>query len=195
MRQSTASWNFNAKGVIDGLRSVAENPVELARPAAYAAAKTFYDQAVVNAAAVSPGENGTGRLADAIYHVWSADNATDSKAVYHISWNKTSKGKGAPHGYLIEFGYNRRYQAIKLRNGSWITLRAPEARRNKWRKPSRSASQAEKDAYWMPRKDGPTYHLGRFFLRNAYNTAFQQALKAAQQELATQVRNRMMGRT
>lgn len=193
MRRSTAAWSFDAKGVIAGLQALAEKPVELARPAAYAAARTFYDQTVKNAAAISPGEDGTGRLADSIYHVWSKDNATDNKAVYHVSWNKTSK-RGAPHGYLLEFGYNRRYQAIKLRDGSWITLRSPKARRERWPKPGRGASQAEKDAYWMPRKNGPSYHLGNFFLRNAYRMAYESAVQAAQQEFANQVRARLAGK-
>lgn len=196
MKASTASWSFEAKSVIDGLKALADKPVELARPAAYEAARVFYDQTVVNAAAVSPGENGTGRLASSIYHVFSSDNSSDTRAEYHISWNKTSKNKtSAPHGYLIEYGYNRRYMAIQLRNGSWITLRSPEARSQNLRKPSRDAPQAEKDAYWMPRKGGKTYHPGQFFLRNAYQMAYSEAVRVAQEEFARQIKARLAGAT
>lgn len=47
-----------------------------------------------------------GNLANSIYQVFSTDNSTKKKAVYHVSWN-TKPGKAisyAPYGWMVELG-------------------------------------------------------------------------------------------
>jgi len=179
-RATSSSWSFNAAGVIDGLRAVANNPNDVMRPSLYAGVKVMYDAATLAAAAISPGKTGTGRLARSIYHVFSQDNSDQTRVTYHVSWRKSTVAyNAAPHGFLLEWGFERRYQAIRLKNGNWVTLKSPEARKNGWSKPPRSASQATKDAYYRVRKN-PVIEEGNFFLRDTYIMRYQDAVQAVQ---------------
>jgi HK97 gp10 family phage protein len=44
-----------------------------------------------------------GNLRDSIYQVFSKDNSTPSKAVYHMSWNRDK----APYGHMVELGTSK----------------------------------------------------------------------------------------
>lgn len=182
-RTKSGSWKFDADAAIRGLETLRDNVHDILRPALYDAVKIMYDQTVLNAAAISPGKGGSGRLARSIYHVFSQDNSGPNKVSYQISWNKTNKAKAAYHAHFLEFGFTRRYQAIQLKNGDWITLRSAEARKNNWVKPGRNSSQAEKDKYWMRREKGVVFEQGHYFLRNAYSSSFQRAAAAFREAL------------
>lgn len=62
-----------------------------------AAALEFYVEAKLRA----PVQSGT--LRDAIYRVYSKDNSSDGRAVYHVSVNRSK----APHFHLVEYGTSR----------------------------------------------------------------------------------------
>lgn len=112
-----------------------------ARPAAQAAAAVFYRAVQSNVAAIG---KDTGNLARGIYHAYSRDNSAPGRAVYHISWN----ARKAPHGHLVEFGHVQRYRVYINKRGEWKTMIRPGMAGKK--KPSRDASQAVKDAYYVP---------------------------------------------
>lgn len=112
-----------------------------ARPAAQAAAAVFYRAVQSNVAAIG---KVTGNLARGIYHAYSRDNSAPGRAVYHISWN----ARKAPHGHLVEFGHVQRYRVYINKRGEWKTMIRPGMAGKK--KPSRDASQAVKDAYYVP---------------------------------------------
>lgn len=44
-----------------------------------------------------------GTLYDSIYQVYSRDNSSDKRAVFHIAWNHQK----APYGFMVEFGTSR----------------------------------------------------------------------------------------
>lgn len=88
------------------------------RPAAQAGAQVIYDQARLNVPVSKKGHwfYGTsfkktgqkywfesGSLRNSIYQVYSKDNSSDSKATYHVSWNRTK----APYAWMVEFGTSR----------------------------------------------------------------------------------------
>lgn len=142
---------------------------DAARPAAHAAAKVFYDAAKANVAAL--GEV-TGNLAWSIYRVFSRDNSGPGRATYHVSWNAME----APHGGLVEYGHWQRYAVRNVPGLGWRTLIRPGMHGKK--KPKRGASQAAKDAYYVPRPGGPVYMPGKAFMRRALGVA-PQATEAA----------------
>ena len=112
-----------------------------ARPAAQAAADVFYRAIQTNVDAIG---KVTGNLARGIYQAYSRDNSAPGRAVYHISWN----ARKAPHGHLVEFGHVQRYRVYQNAKGEWRTMIRPGMAGKK--KPSRNASQAVKDAYYVP---------------------------------------------
>ena len=70
------------------------------RPTAQAGAQVFYKAVLANVQA----HRHTGKLASAIYQVYSDDNSVEGqKATYHVSWN----ARKAPHGHLVEHGTSR----------------------------------------------------------------------------------------
>ncbi|BCX51657.1 hypothetical protein CTYAZ2_12390 [Comamonas testosteroni] len=142
------------ESLFDDLGDAAE---EAARPAAQAAAQVFYDTAKINVARI---KKLSGNLYKAIYQAFSPENSGQGIAEYHISWN----AKTAPHGHLLENGFWQRYQVVMTRKG-WVTLARPESAGKK--KPRRRASQAEKDAYYLPRPGGPVYIPGKAFMRGS----------------------------
>lgn len=142
------------ESLFDDLGDAAE---EAARPAAQAAAQVFYDTAKANVARI---KKLSGNLDKAIYQAFSPENSGQGVAEYHISWN----AKTAPHGHLLENGHWQRYQVVMTRKG-WVTLARPESAGKK--KPRRRASQAEKDAYYLPRPGGPVYISGKAFMRGS----------------------------
>ena len=102
-----------------------------------------------------------GNLASSIYQAFSQDNSGPGLATYHVSWNHIK----APHAGLVEYGHWQRYQVVTTKSGKWVTVAKPENAGKK--KPRQRASQAEKDAYYMPRQGGPVYIPGKAFMRRA----------------------------
>ena len=170
---------------------------ESIRPAAKAGAQTFYEE--VQARALSVGGFG---LQAAVYQkfvVNSATGALGDSATYHVSWRKQRektnvkgvKGAGLPYstiGFWMEFGRWQRYMAVTDKNGDWVTVARPEMVGKP--KPKRGASQAEKDAYWMPRKGGPVFHGPRPFLRISYDSHKAIAAKASNDRMAQLIKEK-----
>jgi hypothetical protein len=133
---------------------------ESVRPAAQAGSQVLYDQVVQNVNGI---KRHTGNLARSIYQVYSGQNEKGTQsALYVVSWNK----KKAPHGWLVENGHLQRYEVVRLPNGRFVTPVRPEMRGKT--KPGRRASQAVKDAYYIPRRGGPAQIPAKSFLRRAW---------------------------
>jgi HK97 gp10 family phage protein len=143
-----------------------------ARPAAQAASQVLYDEVQRNVAAIP---QKTGKLASSIYQVYSQDNSGEGRATYHVSWNH----RKAPHGQLVEFGHIQRYATYLGKDGNFYIAVRPEMRGKK--KPSRTASQAVKDAYYVPLA-APKHVAAQAFVRRAV-VKFPQAEAAAADEL------------
>lgn len=131
---------------------------QAARPAAQAAAQVFYDGVKANVARLG---KVTGNLDSAIYQAYRNKESAPGRAIYSVFWNQ----KKAPHGHLLEFGHIQRYVVYINKAGQWRTLIRPEKRGQK--KPSRNASQAVKDAYYVPLKT-PVQVAARPFMRPAF---------------------------
>jgi len=134
------------------------------RPAAQAGAEVLYQAVLNNVAAIG---SVTGNLRASIYQAFSNDHSKEvsggyAKATYHVSWNTGE----APHAHLIEYGWIQRYAVHMGNDGRWYTVVRPEKRGTK--KPKRRASQAEKDAYYVPRAGGPAQQPARPFIRPAF---------------------------
>lgn len=139
-----------------------------ARPAAQAASQVLYDEVKRNVATI-PAK--TGKLGQSIYQVYSQVNSGEGRATYHVSWNV----RKAPHGHLVEFGHIQRYATYMGSDGNFYTAVRPEARGK--RKPPRGASQAAKDAYYVP-LPAPRQVPAKSFVRKA-QVKFPQAEQAA----------------
>lgn len=146
-------------GSLDALLSDKREKVESAvRPAAQAGAQVIYDAVKANVAAIG---SKSGNLSKSIYQAYSADNSGPGKATYHISWNASK----APHGHLVEFGHIQRYKVYVGKDGKWYTAVRPNMQGKP--KPSRRASQAVKDAYYVP-LPSPKQVAARPFIRPAF---------------------------
>lgn len=175
---------------IDGLEEKIKASI---RPAAFAGSDVFYKEVRTRALTIG----GSKRLQDSVYQKFVADSAEGAlgeSATYHISWRKQraktnikgakSEDAGLPYstiGFWVEFGRWQRYMVRTDKNGEWYTVARPESKGKP--APGRGASQAVKDAYWMPRKDGPVYWLPKSFLRSSYEAKKAEAVKAAQERL------------
>jgi hypothetical protein len=148
-----------------------------ARPAAQAGSQVLYEEVQSNVRRLG---RKTGNLYNAIYQAFSADKSGPGKATYHIGWRTSGAGTRAPHGHLLEYDHIQRYAAYLGRDGNWYTAVRPSMRGRP--KPARRASQAVKDAYYVPRKGGPVQIAGKRFVRNAASK-FPQALDAAEAKL------------
>ena len=146
-----------------------------ARPAAQAAAQVLYEQVIANAQRVRK----SGKLASAVYQVYSEDNSGPGRATYHISWNH----RKAPHGHLVEFGHIQRYKSYVGSDGQWYTAIRPNMQGK--RRPPRSAPQAVKDAYYVP-LTAPKQIAAQSFVRSAVS-AFPSAMEAAQKKLLQEI--------
>lgn len=151
------------------MADISDAAEEVVRPAAQAAIQVLYDTVKSNVAAIP---RVSGNLASAIYQVYSQDNSGPALATYHLSWNATK----APHGGLVEFGHWQRYVVVQTKKGPRNAIR-PEKQGT--RKPRRRASQAEKDAYYVPRPGGPIYVPGKAFMRGAQRAAGAALLASA----------------
>jgi hypothetical protein len=100
-----------------GLKELKAGAVAAARPAAQAGAEVFDQEVKRNVGRI---RKRTGNLAASNYQAYSKDSSTDSRAVYHVSWN----AKKAPHGHLVEYGHLQRYRVIRDEaTGRLITLK------------------------------------------------------------------------
>jgi hypothetical protein len=166
---------------LDALLNQLGDDVEAAtRPAAQAGSQVIYDQVVANVAALG---RSTGNLARSIYQAYSATNSAPGKATYQVSWNH----RKAPHGHLVEWGYIRRYESYQDEQGN-IRMRVQPGMQGK-PKPRRKASQAEKDAYYVPLDGGPVQVAGKAFVRRA-ESAFDRAYQAAEAELLRRIQHK-----
>lgn len=171
------SINADLSGFDRYLDDLGEHAEEAARPAAQAAAQVLYDAVKRNVAGMG---RRTGKLAGAIYQAFSEDQSAVGRATYHVSWSH----KKAPHGHLLEWGFWQRYQVAYTSKGI-VTLVRPGMQDQP--KPRRRASQAEKDAYYLPREGGPRFIPGRAFVRGA-QSAFPRARDAAEAELIRRIK-------
>lgn len=174
---------------------------ESIRPAAFAGSDVFYKEVKTRALTVG----GSRRLQASVYQkfvVDSAKGALGDSATYHISWRKQrakTNVKGAPNpdaglpystiGFWIEFGRWQRYMVRTGKDGEWYTVKRPGMEGKP--APKRGASQAEKDAYWMPRKDGPVYWLPKSFLRSSYEAKKAEAAQAVNDRMRQLVREKL----
>lgn len=169
-------------------------------PAAKAGSQVFYEE--VQARAMSVGGFG---LWGAIYQKSTKDSkegVMGDLAVYHVSWRKQREKtnvKGAPNpdaglpystiGFWIEFGRWQRYMVRTGEDGEWYTVKRPGMEGKP--APKRGASQAEKDAYWMPRKDEPVWHAPKSFLRSSHEAKKAEASQAAKDRIHQLVREKL----
>lgn len=161
--------------LLDSIEGLADEAV---RPAAQAMAQVFYDEVKRNVAKIG---RFTGNLDKGVYQAYSDSNSNQTKATYHVSWN----AKKAPHGHLVEWGHIQRYAVYIDRNGDYKTAIRPEARGKP--KPKRNASQAEKDAYYVPLK-APRQVAAQPFIRPALNSrVIDMAVAAAQDALIERI--------
>jgi HK97 gp10 family phage protein len=160
--------SVDLSGLNTMLTDMGERAEEAARPAAQAAAQVLYDEVRRNVAAIP---RKTGKLAQSIYQVFSQTNSGDGRATYHVSWNH----RKAPHGNLVEFGHIQRYVTYMGSDGTFYVAKRPESRGKP--KPRRGASQAVKDAYYVP-LPAPKQVPPQSFVRKAQNK-FPQAAEAA----------------
>lgn len=167
----TASLN----GFRAALDSVGAEMLDAARPAAYDGSDVIL--AEINSKVASMGQR-KGLLHNAIYRVF-ARRSQDDVPIYDIGVNM----KKAPHWHWIEYGHWRYYAAKQLPNGDWVTLKRKGA---KGKKPSRKASKAVKDAYYIPLKT-PIWVPARPYLRPA-KAALPQALAAARKTFLERIR-------
>lgn len=149
-----------------------------ARPASQAAAQVLYDEVKRNVAAIP---QKTGKLASSIYQVFSQSRSDPGVATYHVGWNT----KKAKHGHLVEFGHIQRYVTYVGKDGNFYTAVRPSKRGS--RKPKGRASQAEKDAYYIPLA-APKQVAAKPFVRPATSKA-QQAADAAESVLLRFINN------
>ena len=155
------------------------------RPAAQSGAQVFYTEVRAN---VSQLGTKTGNLKNSIYQKFVPEESNATKATYHISWRKSGGDKknglaAAQHGYLVEYGHVQRYEIVLKTKGKYAGRWIPLVRPEMWGtpRPKRRSSQAVKDAYFLPRRNGPVQWLGAAFLRNAAASQNMIALRTAQQ--------------
>lgn len=176
-RAHTVNIAVDMAGLDDLLRELGDEVEAAVRPAAQAAAEVLYRAVLANVDAIG---SVTGSLRSAIYQKFLEDQSGPGKAAYAVSWRTAGAGARAPHGHLVEFGHIQRYAVNLADDGNWYTLVRP-AMRGKPR-PKRGASQAVKDAYYVPRKGGPQQIAAKPFIRPAASK-FPQAIAAAEAKL------------
>jgi hypothetical protein len=175
--KNTFTISADTSGLDALLDQLDEDAEAAVRPAAQAGAQVLYEEVRNNVRRLG---RKTGNLFNAIYQAFSASNSGPGRATYHVGWRTSGNGVKAPHGHLLEYDHIQRYAAYIGRDGNWYTAVRPSMRGRP--KPSRRASQAVKDAYYVPRKGGPQQIPGRRFVRNAASK-FPQALEAAEAKL------------
>lgn len=140
------------------LDNLAAEAMSAARPAAQAGAQVLYEAVKAN---VSRIRKVSGNLDRAIFQKFIENEARAGLASYRISWSR----KKAPHGWMLEFGFMQRYELARDARGRVFPMVRPEMKGKP--KPKGRASQAVKDAYYVPRKGGPKQIPGKAFIRSA----------------------------
>lgn len=155
--------------VIDTTKAAVD---EAARPAAQAGAEVLYQAVLQNVRGLG---RKTGKLASAIYQAYSPENSQGGRHQYNVGWNSSK----APHGHLVEFGHLQRYAMYQGNDGQIRPMVRPGMDGQK--RPRSRASQAVKDAYYVPRPGGPLHIPGKAFVRRAVDQ-FPKAQQAMQDE-------------
>lgn len=165
---------------LSGLNSLIDtlgaNAKEAIRPAAQAAAQVLYDAVKANVGRIG---RKTGNLERSIYQAFSPEQSGPGVATYRVSWN----AKKAPHGGLVEYGHLQRYRYYKGNDGKIRPMVRPGMEGKP--RPSRRASQAVKDAYYVPLPT-PVQVAARPFIRPAVDK-FGAAMEAAKAELLRRI--------
>lgn len=185
--------DFDAGKLLSKFDGLEEKLKDAIRPAAFAGSDVLYKEVRQRALTIG----GSKRLQDSIYQKFVVDSkggVLGESATYHISWRKQrsktnvkgekSADAGLPYttiGFWIEFGRWQRYMVRTGKNGEWYTVVRPEMKGKPV--PKRGASQAVKDAYWMPRKDGPVFWLPKSFLRSGYDAKREEAIQASKDRM------------
>lgn len=168
----------------DVLQKMGDTTLATVRPAAQAMAQVYYD--AIRRAYQSAGiGTKTGNLYRSIYQAYRTKESTPTlvKYVIDVAGGKKKQGAGN-HLHLIELGHKMRYQVIKSKKtGDWIT--AVRKSKQGTKAPGRYASQAEKDAYYIKRKDGEITVKAKPFINATYqNPSLQkQAEEAARRAI------------
>lgn len=182
--------DFDASSLLAKFDGIEEKLKAAIRPAAFAGSDVLYKEVRHRALAIG----GSKRLQDSIYQKFVIDSKSGilgESATYNISWRKgrekssdtAAKGASMPYttiGFWIEFGRWQRYMVRTDKNGEWYTVKRPGVT---GKPPGRKASQAQKDAYWMPRNGGPVFHPAKSFLRSGYDAAKDKAVQAAKDRM------------
>jgi hypothetical protein len=150
------------------------------RPVAQAGAQVVYEQVLDNVSRIN---SVTGNLKNSIYQAFSEDRSSGSRSTYAVSYrtgyNSKSRTGGltiAPHGHLLEYGWVQRYEVYVNKKGEFKTKIRPENYGKPL--PKRRASQAEKDAFFVPRKGGPIARPPQPFMGPAIDQARERAIQA-----------------
>lgn len=171
---------FDASSMDALLQGLGEDAAAAIRPAAQAAAQVLYDRVKQNVAALG---RETGNLDNSIYQAHSPENSrAGQREQYNVSWNH----RKAPHGHLVEYGYLQRYRYYQDNQGRVRPMVRPGMDGQK--RPGRHASQAEKDAYFVPLPT-PKQVPGKAFVRSAAS-AIPAAQAAAEEEVVRRLLKR-----
>jgi hypothetical protein len=103
------------------------------------------------------------------------NGAKGSSKILNQDGNVT-KTRPASHWWWLEFGRMVRYATRETKDG-FVTLVRPSRMKDKPPNPKK-ASQAEMDAYYIVRKDGPYHLLGKGYIRKSYLMGREQAKTA-----------------
>jgi hypothetical protein len=169
----TVSMGLNLADLENFVSQSKEKIHAAVRPAAQAGAQVLYEAVRSNA-----GRNKkTGNLERSIYQAYSKANSSELRATYHVSWNHIK----APHGRLLEWGHVQRYKVYVGSDGNWYT--AVRKAMQGTPKPSRRASQAVKDAYYVVLPT-PKYVPAIPLVRAAVVSHGEKAVQAMKDEFA-----------
>ncbi|HEX7823632.1 MAG TPA: HK97 gp10 family phage protein [Mycobacterium sp.] len=166
--KNTFTVGVDMSGLDAYIDELGDKADKAARPAAQAAAQVLYDEVKKNVAAL---RRKTGNLDRSIYQAFSKSNSSKGIAVYHVSWNH----KVAPHGWLVENGYLQRYRYYQGSDGKVRPMVRPGM--DGQPRPSRGASQAVKDAYYVTLPT-PVHVPAKAFVRRAQDKFPMAALAA-----------------
>lgn len=170
--RNSFSMNADLSGVASMMDALVDDVEEAVRPSAQASAQVFYDEAKRNVDALG---KKTGNLSASIYQKFVDEQSGRLKSVYRVSWN----ARKAPHGGLVEHGYLRRYKYYKDEAGNIRPMVRPGMEGKP--RPTRHASRAEKDAYYVT-LSAPIQVAGKKFMARAYDK-LDKAVEAATNEL------------
>jgi len=178
---------------------------DVLRPAARAGALVFYELLHANVPFKS------GKLLNAIYHAYVTELDTRTSKTYRVGVNgakgsaetlknasESTKARPASHWWWLEFGHMQRY-ASRLTDDGFVTLVRPEKFGTTTRPNPKKASQAEMDAYYLPRKGGPKHIQGKAYIRKTFLMGREQAKQAiidrAREKVAEYLTNKQVVNT